>query len=70
VERGRARWWTAGGFQSVLAAKLCPDRNARAADAHEVHFVFDPASFKLGLAITILSILMAVALTVWAELRP
>jgi Bacterial membrane protein YfhO len=30
---------------------------------HEVRFVFDPASFKIGLATTILSILMAVALT-------
>ena len=35
---------------------------------HEVRFVFDPASFKLGLAITTLSILMAVALTL-AERR-
>jgi hypothetical protein len=36
---------------------------------HEVRFVFDPASFKVGLAITILSILMAVALTALAESR-
>jgi Bacterial membrane protein YfhO len=36
---------------------------------HEVRFVFDPASFKIGLAITILSILMAVALIALAESR-
>src|SRR5262249_6749016 len=39
------------------------------AGVHEVRFVFDPGSFKIGLAITILSILMAGALTALAEPR-
>jgi Bacterial membrane protein YfhO len=36
---------------------------------HEVLFSFDPASFKIGLAITIVSILMAATLTALAESR-
>ena len=54
----------------VLAANYALTGIPVPAGDHEVHFVFDPASFKIGLAITILSILMAVALTVLAELRP
>ena len=36
---------------------------------HEVRFIFDPASFKVGLAITILSIVMAAAFTALAQPR-
>jgi hypothetical protein len=40
------------------------------AGSHEVRFIFDPWSFKAGVAITILSIVMASALTASAVRRP
>jgi membrane protein YfhO len=48
----------------VLAANYALTGIPVPAGDHEVRFIFDPASFKIGLAITILSVLMAVALTV------
>jgi uncharacterized membrane protein YfhO len=64
--------WTAtvnGERVPVLAADYALTGIPVPAGDHEVRFVFDPLSFKLGLALTILSVLVAAALTVWAGLR-
>jgi hypothetical protein len=60
-----------GGWQagSSPGRELCSDRNTRARRDHEVHFILDPVSFKIGLAISILSILMAGALITLPEPR-
>jgi hypothetical protein len=47
----------------VVAANFAMTGIPVPAGVHEVRLVFDPASFKIGLAITILAILMAGALT-------
>jgi uncharacterized membrane protein YfhO len=47
----------------VVAANFALTGIPVPAGVHEVRLVFDPASFKIGVAITIVSILMAVALT-------
>jgi hypothetical protein len=57
-----------GGRVPVLADTYALTRIPVPAGDHEVHFVFDPASARASHHI--LSILMAVALTVLAELRP
>jgi hypothetical protein len=43
--------WRNGGWQagSSPGRELCSDRNTRARRDHEVHFIFDPVSFKIGL---------------------
>src|SRR5262245_55765779 len=53
----------------VMAANYALTGIPVPAGVHEIRFVFDPASVKIGLATTILSILMAVALSRLAEPR-
>jgi hypothetical protein len=60
-----------GGWQagSSPGRELCSDWNTRARRDREVHFILDPVSFKIGLAISIRSILMAGALITSPEPR-